>query len=420
MYLGSKCCDMSRFEVSTGIFENERALLEEWVPEDLPEREKELDAIAQSFHPIFRSDTSPNNLFVHGKTGQGKTAGVKVVINELQEKLEEADIDKDLTVIEVSFKDVNTEYQAVGELLTHLEEDTDARPQGHSLGNLNKRMFNAIDEIGGYVVLVLDEVDNLGTEDDLLYQIPRGRSHGKLDNARASIIGISNDVTFRDKLSPKVKDTLCDMQVGFDSYDANQLQTILEQREEIAFKDGVIEDGVIELCSAFAAQDQGSARQAIKFLHRAGELASIENADSVTEAHLRDAKEAIEHEKVINNLTSFTDQDQATLLALTSLEAKGQAPARTKHVYSEYRRITEIAGMDTLTSRSIRNKLRNLDTYGMVIANEKAGGLEGGKYLETELYVNLDDLLDAFRQLERFDDIADNIEEMSVATLEDY
>lgn len=43
---------------------------------------------------------------------------------------------------------------------------------------------------------------------------------------------------------------------------------------EQAFKDGVLDDDVIPLCAANAAQDKGSARQALRYLCKADELPS--------------------------------------------------------------------------------------------------------------------------------------------------
>ncbi|MCU4744485.1 Cdc6/Cdc18 family protein [Natronoglomus mannanivorans] len=399
---------MDLYDVSTSIFKNEETLMEDWVPDELPEREDELKEIAFAFKPPLRGEANTHNLFVYGKSGLGKTAAVEIALRELKQPFDE--LGKDLTTVNVSLKDVSTEFQAVGEILTHIEPETYSRPKGVSLGDLNHRLFHALEDIGGHVVIILDEIDNLGTNDDLLYQIPRARSNDRLEETRVSVVGISNDLKFRENLSAKVKDTLCDVEVNFDPYDANQLRSILHHRKEIAFQDGVVGDDVIGLCAAWAAKDQGSARQGIKYLHRAGEIASDRGFDDVTVDHLHEARDRIEQEQVINSISNLTTHDQATLLALASLEENGKSTTRTKYIYGEYKQIAESVGMDTLTSRSIRDKLRNLDTYNLVVAKEKSGGLEGGKYLECELNIDLDDLYDAFSSVERFDEIIDSIQ----------
>lgn len=399
---------MDRFEDSTSIFANENAVKEDWIPDELPEREDELDELEFAFMPAVRGTTA-HNVFIYGKTGQGKTAATEVILGELQDYFEKEGEEDYLTVLNVSCHDATSSYQAVGELLTIVEENTDTRPKGRSLGHLNKRLFDTLDEIGGHVIIVFDEIDNIGNDDKILYQIPRARSNGRLDDARVSIVGISNDLQYRDKLSPKVKDTLCDVEVRFKPYNANQLQTILRQRKEIAFEDNALDDDVIPLCAAYAAQDEGSARQAIKFLHRAGEIASREGDESVTTEHLEEARDSIEQEHVLGALTDLTIHDQITLMALASLESDGETPVRTKRVYSEYKRIANHIGTDALTSRSVRKRLVNLDTYSLVITNEVSGGSRGGTRYESELNVEFDALLEAFMEVDRLADLADDI-----------
>lgn len=398
---------MSRFRKTVSIFDNEDAVKEEWVPEKLPEREDELDELEKVFMPIVNRST-PQNAFVYGDTGQGKTVATEVILDELQEYVED-ELDEQLTVVKSTLQGSNTSYQAVGKLLTHVEPGTETPPKGLSYDDLIFRLFSALAEIGGYVVIVLDEVDSLGSDDDLLYEIPRARKNGRLENARVSLVGISNDYNYKQNLSPKVKDTPMDQEIYFAPYDAPQLQTILEQRKEIAFEDGVVEDDVIPLAAAYAAQDEGSARQALKFLYQAGVLARSNEDKTVTVEHLKEAREVIEQENIISNVTEFTVHNQVTLLALASLEAKGETPARTKQVYAEYREIAKRAGIDPLTSRSIGEKLPDFDTYSFATVANTTGGSVGGKILKAELDVDLDALLEAFIEVDRLSDIARDV-----------
>ncbi|MFD1572100.1 hypothetical protein ACFR9T_16200, partial [Halorubrum laminariae] len=119
---------MSLFETDTNVFENERALMEEWVPDRLPEREPELEEIAKSFRTTIRSGIEPKNVLISGKTGQGKTVTARVVLEELHNYCQEKNID--LRTFEVSLKDVNTAYQSVGKILTEIEPETTERPKG--------------------------------------------------------------------------------------------------------------------------------------------------------------------------------------------------------------------------------------------------------------------------------------------------
>lgn len=55
------------------------------------------------------------------------------------------------------------------------------------------------------IIIVIDEIDSIGSNDDILYELPRARKNGHLEEKWISVIGISNDLEFRDNLSPTVK-----------------------------------------------------------------------------------------------------------------------------------------------------------------------------------------------------------------------
>jgi len=58
-------------------------------------------------------------------------------------------------------------------------------------------LFDELDKVEGTVLIVLDEIDNIGDDDDLLYELPRAEANGYVDNVWPGVIGISNDFTFR-------------------------------------------------------------------------------------------------------------------------------------------------------------------------------------------------------------------------------
>ncbi|SNR77910.1 cell division control protein 6 [Halorubrum ezzemoulense] len=412
---------MNHFELGVDVFENETALKEEWTPEDLPGRDEELGKLAKPLMGIPREinkgqePSTPDSILVSGKAGQGKTEAARMALDEVSGTIE--DVGGELHAFEVSLKDVNTEYQAVGKILTAIEPETNGIPKGHSLPDLNERMFDRLDEIGGYIILFLDEIDNLGGgNDDLLYQLSRGKSKESqdgLEDACVGIIGVSNDIQFSDTLGTKTDDSFHSKKVHFDPYNANQLRGILNQRAAIAFKDDALEDSVIPKTAALTAQDSGSARQAIRLLYETGQTACHEDSTTVTEDHLETAQEELQEVDIVNKLQDLTVNDQACLLALAVLEDRGDTPARTKEVYSEYKRIAELIEIDKLTKRTIRKKLTNLDTYNLTMVHKQSGNVQGGQYYVAELSPTIESLLNGFEHVDRFEDITQNLTKFS-------
>ncbi|NHX41415.1 MULTISPECIES: Cdc6/Cdc18 family protein [Haloarcula] len=401
------------FDEEVDIFTNEDVLRTDWVPDEIPEREDEMDKIEFAMRPITNGST-PHNLFLYGKSGQGKTAVTKFMLEDLQEyfESEESDIDKELNISYVSCQDAESSYQVLGEILTVLEDDTEKRPKGFSTGDLNKRLFDNLEESGGFHILILDEIDAVGSDDSILYQIPRAAANGKIEEAQVSIVGISNDFKFYNQFSRKVDDTLSAVEIHFEPYDADQLRTILQQRVEISFKDGVLEPGVIPQCAALAAQDHGSARQAIEYIHRAGELARHNVDESVTEEHVSRAQDQIDREKLIENFRSMTTQDKLALTGLLVLELKSETPSRTKEIYDEYVNVTEMIDAETYTQRRMYEHLQAMTTHGFADSKEINRGHREGRHLEFELAIGVDEALDALEQEPRFNGLSEKLYEI--------
>ena len=74
------------------------------------------------------------------------------------------------------------------------------------------------------------------------------------------IIGITNDTNFIEILDSIIISSLRKFDIVFPPYDANQLNLIFRYRA-IAFKEGVLTNSVIPLCSAYSAQEHGDERE---------------------------------------------------------------------------------------------------------------------------------------------------------------
>nr|WP_233561697.1 hypothetical protein [Halorubrum sp. Atlit-28R] len=142
------------------------------------------------------------------------------------------------------------------------------------------------------MLILLGEVDHIG-DDSLLYKLSRARSNGDITDAKLGVIGISNDLNFRTQLSSKVRSSLCEKDVSFSAYDADELRLVLQQRERVAFQDGVPGDGVIAMCAAYGAKDSGDARKGLDLLLEAGDVARESGSDVVTESHFQEACERV-------------------------------------------------------------------------------------------------------------------------------
>ncbi|RLM84141.1 AAA family ATPase [Halobellus sp. Atlit-38R] len=420
------------------IFENKEVLRPSYTPHELPHRTEQINQMATILVSALRGET-PSNILIYGKTGTGKTASAKFVSQELESTSKKYDvpceveyincevtdtqyrvlaqlankfIEKNQEVIETELDElkqlrsraaddatalVETRFdtvEAVSDRIEQLESDHDEMEPvpmtGWPTDRVYSTFFDAVDYEERVVVIMLDEIDKLVEKsgDDTLYNLSRMNS--ELDNSRISIMGISNDLKFTDFLDPRVKSSLGEEEIVFPPYDANQLRDILQHRANVAFKDDALTDDVIPLCAAFAAQEHGDARRALDLLRTAGELAERGQADTVEEAHVRQAQDKIELDRVVEVVRTLPTQSKIVLFATILLEKNGVHNVNTGEVFNIYKRLCEEIDADVLTQRRVTDLISELDMLGIVNAVVVSKG-RYGRTKEISLSVPIDE-----------------------------
>jgi len=383
-----------------------------------------------------------------GEGWQGKTAAAKAELAELEAFADAQDLD--LTTVFFSCEGISSSYTLACGLCEELGGEN---PNGHPMQKVLDHLWDAMNDIGGTIIIVLDEIDNLGTDDKILYSLPRARDKDYVnDDVYPSIIGISNDLQWRDNLDPAAKDSLYDDSIFFAPYDANELRDILSRRASKAFRNtslvyetsegeafeinidlddddgslakafneidadrtdctllrinsGVLSDDVIPLCAAYAAQDKGSARQAIKYLRKAAAIAESEGDVRVEEEHVRTAQGEAERELIIEGMEQLTTQGHLALAAVTILELGGHSGIRTRDVYDVYTSLSDYIDADRLAQRRMRDHLIELDMLSIIRARKSASGSVGGEAYTFELRVEPSTAIEVLEAVSRFDSV---------------
>ena len=396
---------MGMFERDTDIYRDRDALREDYQPDELVGRDEELDTYRAALQPVINGE-QPNNVFLYGKTGVGKTAATRYLLEHLKEDTAQYD-DIELTLVSLNCDGLTSSYQVATRLVNQFRGDTDQiSTTGYPRASVYEMLWDELDACGGTVIVVLDEVDHV-EDDSILYQLPRARANGNLTAAKIGIIGISNDFSFREELSPKVRSSLCEQEIHFPAYDAEDLQKILQQRVDIAFHDGVLNPGVIPLCAAYGAKDAGDARQSIDLLMKAGDLARDDDTEHVTEEHVDRGRRALERGRIKEGITGLTQHGHLVLYALLTLDLEGEVPVRSRDIRPRYTRFTEMAGRDPLVPRRMRDHLSELAMLGIISVTERNEGRRGGTYREYAIDMDLHLLLDA---------MADTVDDVGVHT----
>jgi len=350
-----------RFLKNNHFFVDRDVLRHDYIPDNLPHREDQIRQLGMIVAPLLRAERC-SNIFIYGKTGTGKTAVMKYVLNRLVQKAME--FGAPVRVAYVNCRLEGTEYRVFTRLCSSLNIHVPFT--GLAVGEVFDRFKKGLESQNISLIVVLDELDELikTRGNVLLYQLTRVNE--ALCDGAVSIIGISNDLRFKEMLEPRVLSALSEEEVMFRPYDASELQDILWERAELAFCNGVLLEGAVGLCAALAAAEHGDARRALDLLRVAGEVAERANAKTIREGHVREAEKRIEHDRVIDALANLTLHSKFVLYSVYLLGKANIYSAITGDIYEVYTELCKEIGVSPLTQRRVSGLVSELDSIGLL------------------------------------------------------
>jgi len=361
--------DESIFKSFSKVFKNREALSHRYIPDKLLHREKEIETLAFYFSFALQGSTPPNVLIL-GKTGTGKTAVTKKVLSMFRKEVKKEGVDV-LVGYGVATK---SPIETLVNILKDMGAEGIRYYRGLSMSEV-KLVYEKFTE-GTINILVIDEIDKLvlsNKADELLYYLTR--------RDKTAVIAISNKLFVEEKIADKrVQSSWRPRKLVFKDYDVQQLKDILKYRAELSFNDGVVDDEIISLVSAFTVQRGGDVRFALDILAMAGELAVLSKSDKVTIEHVKEAVKKVESEYIEDSLSNLSTHHK--LLLLTVALRKSISPSEAYRICNEAIEKFKFMWTSPITHRRWADYRSELELLGFLELTKRGMGKgKGWEYM---------------------------------------
>jgi len=345
-----------------------------YIPDIIQHRDLEQEQVTQTLLPILKQ-SRPSNLLVYGKPGTGKTLVVRKVITKIQNRVSKSNFP--IKLVYVNSKEETTLYGLLVGLGKELGlPDKELPTTGLAISEVFKRILNHIIKNKLNAIFVIDEIDYLAelvskTGKDILYQLARANERLK-DGGSLTLVGISNNLSFKEILDPRVISSLGEEEIIFPNYSTEQIKKILEERIDLAFIPGAVEESTLNLCAAMAGREHGDARRAIDLMRVAGEIAERQQSDKVIEEHVREASQKIEENKEEISLKSYPLHEKILVIAIMKA-----SDSSTGEIYSSYKELCKTIRQKELTQRRITQMLSEIELSGIITGRLVHQGIHG-------------------------------------------
>lgn len=288
------------------IFKDRSILLRDYIPDDIVGRVDEQHLIYETFVPLVYGENALD-LLVMGEPGHGKRS---VIVSTLRKIIAEAEkknpLNKYRTFIFDFLQDITAEdiLQAIiGEIgganyILDCQSIEDYLSLLWDLMNINR--------VSIFIVWI-DPFNDAEAWKTILTNITIERMSGQLDN----------NLFIKFVASFNKEDDRPREAIVFSPYDADDLNAILYSRIDEAFIEGVLNEGIVPMCAAYAMRKfNADAGKALMILELAGELAELENANQITEDHIKRIVKAIIKWPMLPNINRLNIQHRLLLLSI--------------------------------------------------------------------------------------------------------
>ncbi|MHA1507211.1 MAG: Cdc6/Cdc18 family protein [Promethearchaeota archaeon] len=365
--------------MTKSVFNQANSLDMSYVPEKVYCRDEAINNLIYNFRRILEEEEQPSiNCLILGKGGIGKTCTARYFGRNFKTIALEKGVDVFIEYYNcINFR---SKSKIIRELLAKY---THGSGRGFSDDEALKLILKQLIREKGYMLLIIDEV-HLLRSDEILAFLDIAETYGH-QNAKLSIILISRNKDWMTVETERILSRLNE-KIKLKPYEYEESKQILEYRSDLAFKEYVVDDDILNMISQIVT-DHENMRHGIEILRKSGLFADREQLDSVNADIIRAASNDVYPTFRGEIVDQLNDQELLALFGIArSLINKDEPFTLVDDAFEEYQIISETYSVEPHVKMSFRKYIRTLNQLKIIASKTvRIEEAERGRHLEITL-----------------------------------
>ena len=361
------------------VFKQASSLDMSYVAPKLLGRDDVLNSLIYNFKRILEEDEQPSfNFLILGKGGVGKTA----VARYFGRIFKQIAVEKGINLFVEYYNCIN--FRSKSKILRELlAKHTQGSGRGFSDDEALKFILKQLIREKSYMLLVIDEV-HLLRPDEILALLDIAETYGH-QNAKLSIILISRNNDWIRVETERILSRLNE-KIKLKPHNYEESKQILEYRSELAFKEHVVDDDILNIISQIVADHQ-NIRHGVEILRKCGIYADKKGKNKITADFVRQASNDVYPTFRGEIVDQLNDQEILSLYGVTlSLMENNQPFALVDSAFEHYRAICGNYSIEPQVEMNFRKYIRTLNQLKIIASKTvRIEEAERGRHLEITL-----------------------------------